>query len=354
MSERPTIKITADDLAHVSVAQPATAVPAPALPPAQPGHKHYGSIHAEPEVPATDQKKRNILLEGWFYLGVAGFAGAVVGWAICEPGFTDGRPHTWGNSWMVPSVVTAICIGFALAESIVERSLRKALARTALALPLGVILAFFLEIFANLVYAIGLSISAELGAVTHRNPMAWIARGLGWTVFGVAGGSVYGILGQSAKRAKYGILGGILGAGLGGLVFDPISMPFHGSGRLSRVIGFALFGFFTGAAMGLVESALKDRWLYVYGGPLAGKQFILYKPTTSIGSRQQCDIYLFKDASILPDHALLVGQGNRIHLRAAGPVYVAGQPTQSRVLQNGDVIQIGRYAFRYQERLRSS
>jgi ubiquitin-protein ligase len=36
--------------------------------------------------------------------------------------------------------------------------------------------------------------------------------------------------------------------------------------------------------MGLVGSALKDRWLYVTSGPLAGKQFILYKPQTIMGA----------------------------------------------------------------------
>lgn len=354
MSERPTIKITADDLANVSVA-PTSAGGAAAAAPAQTGPKHYGSIHAEPELVGTEElRKRNILLEGWFYLGVAGLTGAIAGWGICEPAFIDGGPHRWGNAWMLPAVVTCICIAFGLAESIVERSLRKALARTALALPIGVVLAFFFELFADLVYAIGLSLARELGARSFHNPMAWIARGIAWTVFGVAGGSIYGLIGQSAKKAKYGILGGMLGAGIGGLIFDPIAMPFGGTGLPSRLIGFALFGLSTGAAVGLIESALKDRWLYVYGGPLAGKQFILYKQTTTIGSSQQCDIYLFKDPTIQPEHALLIAQGNRIHLRAAGPVHVGGQPVQSRVLQSGDLIQLGRYAFRYQERLRAS
>ena len=73
-----------------------------------------------------------------------------------------------------------------------------------------------------------------------------------------------------------------------------------------------------------MESALKDRWLYVTAGPLAGKQFILYKSETSIGSRQESDIYLFKDANILPRHAVIQINGARVQLRASGPVYWAG------------------------------
>jgi pSer/pThr/pTyr-binding forkhead associated (FHA) protein len=98
---------------------------------------------------------------------------------------------------------------------------------------------------------------------------------------------------------------------------------------------------------------LKDRWLYVTAGPLAGKQFILYKPTTVIGSRQESDIYLFKDQSVLPQHASIEINGSRVQMRALGNVYVSGQPAAARVLQDGDLIQIGRYSFRYKERQRT-
>jgi len=184
---------------------------------------------------------------------------------------------------------------------------------------------------------------------TYSNPAFWIARGLAWMVFGVAGGLVYGLVDRSGKKIRYGILGGVIGAGLGGMVFDPISMATK-AGAPSRAVGFALFGLATGVAMGIVESALKDRWLYVASGPLAGKQFILYKPLTMIGSSQQGDIYLFKDTSILPQHASIELRGAQTFLRAAGPVFVSGQPAKNRALQSGDRILIGRYAFDFRER----
>jgi hypothetical protein len=171
-------------------------------------------------------------------------------------------------------------------------------------------------------------------------------------VFGAAGGVVYGIIGQSAKKGYYGVIGGVIGAGLGGMLFDPIAMATKG-GAPSRVIGFALVGVATGVGMGLVESALKDRWFYVMAGPLAGKQFILYKSATTIGSRQQSDIYLFKDPNILPEHAVIQIAGARVQLRANGPVYWAGQTVKNRVLQDGDLLQIGRYSFRFKEKHRS-
>jgi hypothetical protein len=135
------------------------------------------------------------------------------------------------------------------------------------------------------------------------------------------------------------------------MLFDPIAI-FSIGGAPSRAIGFALFGMATGVGMGLVESALKDRWLYVMAGPLAGKQFILYKSLTTIGSRQQSDIYLFKDPNILPEHAAIQITGARVQLRATGPVTWAGQNIKTRVLQDGDLLQVGRYSFRYKEKHR--
>src|SRR5207237_942525 len=120
----------------------------------------------------------------------------------------------------------------------------------------------------------------------------------------------------------------------------------------SRAVGFALIGVAAGVAIGIVESALKDRWLYVASGPLAGKQFILYKPVTAIGSSQQCDIYLFKDNSIQPQHARIELRGAQTFIQAQGPIFVSGQPTRSRALQSGDLVQIGRYAFHFRERHR--
>jgi hypothetical protein len=244
-----------------------------------------------------------------------------------------------------------LCVGCAIAESVVERSVKKALQRLAIALPLGLIFGFIFEIPANLIFSVGLEVVTALGGHTNRNPSFWLARALAWMVFGTAGGILYGIIGQSQKKGKYGVIGGMIGAGLGGLLFDPISLGVD-NGVVSRAVGFGLLGLATGVAIGFVESALKDRWLYVSSGPLAGKQFILYKPLTRIGSEQGNDIYLFKDASIAPEHATLEMRGNQVCLRSITPVFVSGVPAQSRVLLNGDTIQIGRYTFRYHERHR--
>jgi hypothetical protein len=341
------IKITLEDLEQVSVEERKPEAPAVVS-----GESKYGSIKATDEPVVGEQERGSILLQAWFYLGLSGLLGALVGWGICEPGFVDKvNAHRWGNMWMIPLLIATLCVAFGVAESVVERSAAKAAQRAGLALPLGIIFGFIVDVIANIVYTIGVSLSLQAGAASERNPALWIARAIGWMVFGVAGGAVYGLVGWSGKKAGYGILGGIIGAGLGGLLFDPISLATHG-GALSRAVGFGLTGMATGVGIGVVESALKDRWLYVTSGPLAGKQFILYKPITVIGSQQQSDIYLFKDPNILPRHAVLENRGSRFQLSALGPVYVSGVPVQKQVLQSGALLQIGRYGFRYQEKQR--
>jgi hypothetical protein len=346
------IKITLEDLAKTNDAERVQEAMAPAMP----GARSYGTItEASGQAPTVEGQRSSLFLQGWFYLGAAGLLGALAGWAICEPGFVDqpGSNH-WGNWLLIPVLMALMTLGFGIAESLVERSMKKALIRGALALPLGALLGFIFSFMANIVFGVGLSICAELGVESIRSPAFWIARAIAWTVFGAAGGLVYGIVGQSYKKGKYGVLGGILGAGIGGVLFDPIAMGTGGpSAALSRAVGFAILGLATGAMMGVVESAFKDRWFYVTSGPLAGKQFILYKPQTIIGSDQQSDIYLFKDTTILPAHAVLEANGARMTLRASGPVFISGSPVSNRVLLDNDMVQIGRYTFRYKEKARS-
>jgi hypothetical protein len=348
-NEREPLKITLDDLAAVSLPE-VESQPAPVSPT---GVKSYGTIsQAAEQFVAVTEERGSLFLQGWFYLGLAGLIGAVAGWALCEPGFVDGDGHRWGNIILLPVILMLMCVGLGISESVAERSVRKALLRGVLSLPLGLVLGFVFYTAANILYSVALRLCYEAGAQSYKNPAVWLARAIAWMVFGAAGGVVYGIVGQSAKKGKYGVIGGMLGAGIGGFVFDPIAIFTHG-GAVSRAVGFALVGVATGVGMGLVESALKDRWLYVMAGPLAGKQFILYKAQTTIGSLQDCDIYLFKDPQILPRHAVIEINGTRVQMRASGMVQWAGQPIESRVLRDGDLLQIGRYSFRYKEKQRT-
>ena len=348
MSDDPfKIRITHDDLSNVNVPQEPIMSN---LPPGQMtyGQRDWGHVGQNPT--ASGSSGGSIFMTAWFYLGLAGLIGGFGAWAICEPHFIDGRgPEEWGNTLMIPLLVAFMSLGYGIAESIVERSATKAIIRGILSLVLGIILGFIFDYIANVLYTIGLHIIAQQGELTAKSPALWIVRSLAWMVFGISGGLIYGIVGQSGKKILYGMLGGAIGAGIGGILFDPISLLTNGAGP-SRAIGMSIFAIATGVSMGLVESALKDRWLHVASGPLAGKQFILYKANTAIGSQQNCDIYLFKDPSILPTHATLISRGPQMFLQATGPVSVNGMPVNQHNLRSGDTIQIGKYVFNYQEK----
>ena len=354
MNEQPgKIRITAEDLDQVVLESPEAVPSDRAVSSAlDASARTYGNIR-DTATEALPESKANgsVFLKSWFYLGIAGLLGALIAWGALEPFFVDGPESSWADLLLLPAVVALLCVGCAIAESVVERSARKAAIRGALALGLGIPLGFVFNFIANIFYNILLSIVAGQGTLTPESPAWWACRAMAWALFGASAGLVYGIVGLNGKKLLYGVLGGILGAGIGGALFDPIALALD-SAILSRGLGFALFGLATGLAIGLVESALKDRWLYVSAGPLAGKQFILYKPITTVGRSQGCDIYLFKDLSIQEVHATFEKRGSRLWLLAHGPVYASGQPVKRKLLENRELLQIGRYSFLYQERQR--
>ncbi|MGZ4860479.1 MAG: hypothetical protein ACXV8M_13040, partial [Candidatus Angelobacter sp.] len=134
--DKPALKITLEDLASVEL--PAAA-PAGNMAPIAAGAKQYGNIAAPADGPAVvTEEKGHIFLQGWFYLGIAGMVGALAGWGICEPFFGE---RSGKGSWLalitLPVIVMLTCLGLGVAESIVERSGKKALVRGLMALALG-------------------------------------------------------------------------------------------------------------------------------------------------------------------------------------------------------------------------
>jgi hypothetical protein len=144
-----------------------------------------------------------------------------------------------------------------------------------------------------------------------------------------------------------------LGGLVGGLLFDPISLVLtaeDGQATYSRAVGFASIGLFVGLFVGLVEGWTKTAWLQMLKGPLAGKQFILFKDTTSLGSSPKADIYLFKDDAIEPRHAQIVNRGGRFELEdneSPDGTYVNGVPVRRHVLRDGDQVVLGKTVLQF-------
>lgn len=352
------IRITWDDVNKAEVAPP-TPVAIPVTRPVRPAADgSWGTISPQPNAAASVATSGgSVLLKGWFYLGAAGLAGAFLAWVFCEPALDDGVNGVtgWGGFMFLPMVVIFVSMGLGLAESIVERSWTKAVARGFASAGLGLLLGFLFFFIGGFVFNLLTQLIVQAGVESASNPVFWICRAVAWAIFGMAGGLIFGIVSKSGKKTSYGMLGGVIGAAIGGLLFDPISLLTQG-GEASRAIGMSILGASTGIAIGLVESALKDRWLYVSGGPLAGKQFVLYQDMVTIGRSQSNTIYLFKDPGVLEQHATIEHRAGKSLMTAYGPVVVSGQPLQSRMqraLNNGDSIQVGRYTFTYAEKERA-
>jgi pSer/pThr/pTyr-binding forkhead associated (FHA) protein len=112
-------------------------------------------------------------------------------------------------------------------------------------------------------------------------------------------------------------------------------------------------GVVAGAAIGLIENAAKAGWLKVTSGIIAGKQFILYRNPTYIGSAPDCQIYLFKDPRVGKRHAAihLAPSGIEIEdLPLGDATFVNGKPVTRAALKHGDQVKIGATQFLFQER----
>jgi hypothetical protein len=174
-----------------------------------------------------------------------------------------------------------------------------------------------------------------------------VGRAAAWSLAAIPAGMGQGVALGERKVILNGVVGAMLGGLVGGLLFDPIyllSPEINGQAIISRGVGFTLIGGFVGLFVGLVEGWTKTAWLLMQKGPLAGKQFILYKDTTVLGSSPKADVYLFKDSAIEPRHATITNRAGRFEIEDSGTpdgTYVNGIPITQARLNDGDQIVLG-------------
>jgi Inner membrane component of T3SS, cytoplasmic domain len=246
---------------------------------------------------------------------------------------------------------TVLAFALALGEPLVSRNWHSAVVNASMGAALGLLGGILLSLFADKLYqAMGGGLST-----THLG-IQIIARAVVWAILGIFLSAAPGIVLRSWKRFGIGLAGGALGGLLGGLFFDPVGL-FTNSGEISRFFGIVTIGTFVGVGTGLIENIAKTGWLRVVAGLIAGKQFILYRNPTYIGSSPRCEIYLFKDAQVRPQHAALhlVPGGFEIEdLNSGTGTFVNGMPITRVRLRNGDQVQIGSTCFVFQEKARTT
>ncbi|MFO7957554.1 MAG: FHA domain-containing protein [Candidatus Brocadiia bacterium] len=321
--------------------------------------RSYGRIARSRPGGKRVSSSRRFLLAAPFYMCVAGICGALVGWGVTEAVLSD-RLHTNYLEMLGEMALWFGVIGASVgaligaAEGVASRAWNKAISGGAAGLGIGLIGCAVGGIVAQITYTLLL---ASGDTLTLSRQMT--ARTIGWGVAGMFLGLGPGVATLSGKKLLNGLLGGLGGGLVGGLLFDPVGMLTGAirGGMVSRLIGLLIIGGTTGTLIGLVENLLKDAWLYVTKGPLAGKQFVIYKDPTIIGSSPKAEVYLFKDDAIEPQHAAVHTLDSRYEiedLATEAGTYINGRRVQRQRLRDGDLVRIGKTVFEYSEKTREA
>jgi hypothetical protein len=315
-----------------------------------------------PEAPPTPLVLR-ILYSSCFYLSIAGGAGALCAWALMEP-FMDDQAAAQGapspiTFFIFPTVAAFIGLFLGAVEGLMCRNLGRALISAVVGFGIGFGGGLISLFVAGIIFVIMASVAFQIQGKVNQMPRGFallvfmMGRAAAWAVAAIPAGMGQGIALRERKVVLNGLLGAMLGGLLGGLLFDPIDLlitPANGRATVSRAIGFTVIGLSVGLFIGLVEQWTKTAWLLMKAGPLAGKQFILYRNPAVLGSSPKSDIYLFKDEAIEPRHALIHNRGGRFEIEDCNTpdgTYVNGIPIQKQILQSGDQIVLGKTVLEF-------
>lgn len=244
-----------------------------------------------------------------------------------------------------------IAIALSSADRVIERDYRGATMDAAIGAVLGI--------------AGGLAVAFAIGWIESRvmgtDPAAttllqrMMSRSICWGLLGAFIGSAPGAALRSGRRALLGLIGGLLGGAVGGLLIDPMT-GWTENAAIGRLFALLAIGAFAGFAMGWLENVAKQGWLRVVEGLIAGKQFILYRNPTFVGSAPMSHIYLFRDNQVGRRHAAIYHLNNVYeieNLPLGGPTLVNEKPITRTRLRNGDRVRIGRSVFLFEEKQKS-
>jgi hypothetical protein len=312
-------------------------------------------------------------------LVIAGIVGAVATWGLVELLLKpDADSHWFGSSVttgnVLMTVAWALGLGLVISgwEGVQARSwvkARNAMLKAAVVLIPGGIVGGFLadkiyhSMTQNLIrdalnkaLAQGTDETSSLQIFQqYMQDHMHLPRGIAIGIVGVAVGAGLGAATRSVRRALNGAVGGFVGGFLGGFVFDYVGSG-SSSGVMPRLVATGITGILVGVSVGLIETARRENWLEIVSGGMAGKQFILYRADSTIGSGADCDVTLIKDPAIQARHASLVRTANGLSVRAldaAGTVLVNGQPVSDYALHDGDLVQFGSTVVRYRAKNRA-
>jgi len=193
------------------------------------------------------------------------------------------------------------------------------------------------------------------GSEGSAGVLPFIARVLGWVLFGALVGVSQGLVRRSAVAVRNAGAGGALGGAVGGIAFLLIAQAMGASSpAASRAAGFAIVGAAVGLFIVLVEQALSAA-LVIVSGRYEGREIFLDRDVMRIGRGELLEVYIGGDAEMKGHHATVEKQAsNHIISAAEGSITVNGVATTGQGLANGDLIEVGATRLTYRWRAASS
>ncbi|MCC6422614.1 MAG: FHA domain-containing protein [Phycisphaerales bacterium] len=247
--------------------------------------------------------------------------------------------------YSIAGMMIAMCL--AMAEAMVQRNAQAAIINGSVGAILGLAGGIAAAFCVDRVFRY---IEGDPAIATQTRQI--LARAGSWAVLGLFLSIAPGLVMRNGRKFFVGMVGGLVGGVVGGVLYEFIAVN-TGNAHLSRLVGVVMIGAIAGFGTGLIENVVKSGWLKVSAGLIAGKQFVLYRNPTYIGSSLQCAIYLFKDPQVGRRHAAvhIVPGGYEIEdLPLGGQTLINGRPVQRTRLRNNDRIQIGATTFTFQEK----
>jgi hypothetical protein len=232
-----------------------------------------------------------------------------------------------------------------VAEPVIDRNLHAAVINGSVGAALGLGGGLAASMLVDRIYQ-------AFGGAEHGLFRQYLAQSASWAVLGIFLASAPGFVVKNRKRLLIGLAGGAIGGAVGGILLDPLAR-LTSSEEIGRLAGLCCIGAVAGAATGILEHAARTGWLKVTAGIIAGKQFILYRDPTYIGSAPDCQIYLFRDPKVGRRHAAIHLFKGRIEIEdlpLGGPTLINGRPVARQRLCHGDCIGIGSTTFLFQEK----
>ena len=250
----------------------------------------------------------------------------------------DGLAKVSRASTALWSCIIALFIGLfmGIGEGVFYGSKEKALKYAAIGAGVSLAMGFISGYLAQWMYSAMLGDDPSLFASS-------LIRGIGWAVMGIGIGLAVGLIKPEKKRILFCVLGGLIGAFIGGFLFNYVCEIIPND-VVARAVAIVIMGGLIGVGVGLLEQFAKQAWLKVIRGEFEGKEYLVFAGTTSIGNNGKNTIVLFKDKLVGPHHCDIVLEGSKYVLVDCGTpmgTIVNGMKTSRHVLKQGDAIAIG-------------